>query len=269
VVNGQAGNLVYFSGYEAIVVTGSNTFAAGGTGVVASFSTGSAGIVPVDTFIPQTTWNVDPANGSGTLPLLDTTKGNVYSAEYQYLGYGMVSFYIENPTTGRLAPVHRIEYANANTQTSLRNPTLPLSVIASNGANSSALRIAAGSMASFIQGEIDLTTGTVRNSAAVARAVTTTELAVLSIRTSPIFGGRTNKFRVFLDNLAFANESTSKNSTFRVYINAPLVGAPVWTQVDSTFMYKDTSLTESRPAAKLSLRLSLGSAARGLCINNP
>jgi len=108
------------------------------------------GIAPTETFIAQTnaaastdgvsTWNADKFDGTSTSGItLDPTKGNVYQIKYQWLGFGMIRFFVENPETGKFALVHKIKYANANTEPSIDDPSLPLLLEVINTANTTNL----------------------------------------------------------------------------------------------------------------------------------
>ena len=86
----------------------------------------------VDVWYPQSEWNGDKTGW------LDTTKGNVYQIEYQWLGYGAQTFFIEN-FDGELIHVHTIKYAGQNVDTSVDNPNLPLAARVENLGNTSDL----------------------------------------------------------------------------------------------------------------------------------
>jgi hypothetical protein len=68
----------------------SNTFSFASTGVAAgTFSEVIAGADVTDTWTSQSSWNIDPVDGTGPSGLtLDPTKGNLYMIEQQANGYG-------------------------------------------------------------------------------------------------------------------------------------------------------------------------------------
>ena len=81
----------------------------------------------VDTWLPQTgttgpagttgAWNGDQLNGSGASAVtLNPQDGNVYRIQFQWLGFGAIKFWVENPNDGTWTLVHTIHYPN---QTSL------------------------------------------------------------------------------------------------------------------------------------------------------
>ena len=58
-------------------------------------------VTVTDTWIPQVSWNQDPFNGTGASGVvLDPTKGNVYKIQMEWLGFGDINFFIENPNNG-------------------------------------------------------------------------------------------------------------------------------------------------------------------------
>lgn len=95
------------------------------------------GIIAGDTpgaFIPQSSWNGDPFNGTGPSGLvLDPSYGNVYQIKYQWLGYGAQTFWIEDPVSGDFILVHTIQYANQFRQTSLGSPDVQAHLYVTNG----------------------------------------------------------------------------------------------------------------------------------------
>ena len=85
------------------------------------------GAVKVDDWTFQSNWNIDPCDGTGPSRFrLDPTVGNVYAVGYQYLGFGGITYMIENPVTTKFMPVHRIEYAGTSADTHLENPHMPI-----------------------------------------------------------------------------------------------------------------------------------------------
>lgn len=121
--------------------------------------------VPTTTIFPQSSWNIDTCRDEGTLELnylknpsgfrLDPTKGNVYRIFFQYLGFGTITFCIEQNETDRIIPVHRIKYQNLNSNPSLKNPSMKLGIgISTNGGTLGGVgKVETSSMASFLQGK--------------------------------------------------------------------------------------------------------------------
>lgn len=79
-----------------------------------------------NTFIPQTSWNVDTMIGTTTKSgkNLDPTKLNVYECKFQYLGGGDLYFYVYNDFDGRKVLVHTVRTAGTLTGTIFSNPSM-------------------------------------------------------------------------------------------------------------------------------------------------
>ncbi len=143
----------------------------------------------VNTWTYQTSWNQDPFNGTGPSGVvLDPRKGNTYKIQYQWLGFGNINFFIENPNTGGFSFVHQIQYPNINTNTSLTNPILPLYAInvSANAAGSTQMKIPC--MAAFLEGI--LVSDNIRY-AAIGTVFSATGL-VLAVRNNTTFNGLIN-----------------------------------------------------------------------------
>lgn len=135
------------------------------TGSTITVSTLRSGLNPTTTIIPQSSWNIDTCKDMGSLQQnyirnqsgfrLDPTKGNVFKIAFQYLGFGAITFYIEQNETEAIIPVHRIKYPNTNTKPSMRDPSLRIGIGIDtyNGfLNGTSATIETASCASFLQG---------------------------------------------------------------------------------------------------------------------
>ena len=166
---------VYFI-YRSIgdLTAGSFSFATGTSGVAAStISQVAAGALATDTWTPQTSWNIDKANGLGPTRFnLDITKGNVFQIQYQWLGFGAVTYFIETTATGRFRPFHRFNYANTATVPSTIQPTGHVFARVDNADTTQRHRIQSASMAAFVEGTI--------------RPLTPVKAATGSVTTSPV-----------------------------------------------------------------------------------
>ena len=172
---------------------------------------------------PQTSWNMDKFDGTGSSGVtLDTTKGNVYSIDYQWLGFGAIDFMIENPSNGESVVVNRIEYANQNTLPSVFNPTLPVSAKVTNTTNTSNITLQTPSAMAFLEGVPGSVLITM-NSISGSKTAITTETAVLTIRNKSIFQTKTNRVRIRFDFFSCSADGP-KFTTFKVIKNATLTG---------------------------------------------
>lgn len=81
--------------------------------------------VKTDTFISQSTWNLDKMNGLGPSGnTLDTSKSQIYTVDFEWLGVGRVRYGVVQK--GILIYVHEINNYNTLETVYLRNPNLPI-----------------------------------------------------------------------------------------------------------------------------------------------
>jgi hypothetical protein len=191
----------------------------------------------VDNWIAQTSWNRDKADNKTVLPKIDFTKGNVFQIRFQWLGFGLISFWIENPSTGQPVRIHNMEYANANTNPSVFNPTLPLSVKSANTTNNTDIQIQTSSLAAFIEGK-EVLLGSKNSKDNTKTGIGNTETNIITIRNRSTFASKTNRVDVELDFLGVAVDGT-KNSIIKLIKNTTLGGTPTYTNISV-----DTSVVE-------------------------
>lgn len=210
----QQDNTVMISFLSDGPKTGTFSYAGSGTSA-GSLSTVTTGVTKTSDFIAQTDWNID------TRPTLDPTKGNVYQVSYQYLGYGNIFFCIEDPDTGRFAPVHMLKYANANTSPSLGNPSMHLGLYAASVGSTTNIDVYSASMAAFSQGEVE----PVRNprSFSNVKNIGTTATNLLTIRNKRIVNGLNNQQEIEPLILTVFTES-NKGATIEIKTGATLGG---------------------------------------------
>jgi len=182
-----------------------------------------------DTWTAQSSWNVDVMDGTGPSGMtLDPAKLNVFQIRYQYLGAGAIEFFIEPPVTGRMVLVHRIQFANNNTVTSLLNPSLPFRLHAVNTTNATALSISTGSCMLAIEGENNL--AGVPWSRANTKTGITTETSILAIRMASTINGSSSQVIARVASIGAAM-SLNQNAIgiFRLTVNPTLGGTPAYT----------------------------------------
>ena len=201
----------------------------------------------VDFWTYQNSWNADRLDGSNdpnTNPsgmTLDQTKINIFQIEFQWLGAGEISFYIENEFTGKLILVHTILYANLNTLPSILNPSLPMSAFIENDGNTTNLTLKTASMGAYVEGESRILgpNNVFENSNSHS-----TETALFHVRNKSTYNSKTNKVRCFLQQLSTGNDVNAL-ATFKIYINATLGGTPSYTDINGndSVMEADTVQT--------------------------
>lgn len=169
------------------------------------------------------------AVGEDPTRYVDPTKGNVYSIQFQWLGFGEIMFRVENPLTGELEDVHSIQYANQNVVTSIANPTLPLFAQVSNTTNDTAIVLKTPSGMAFVEGAME--NPAPRHPFALSRALTaskigiTTETNVVTLQNQATFAGATNRVQAQIRQVSVGCEG-NKVSSLRLVKNATLGGTP-------------------------------------------
>lgn len=174
----------------------------------------------VDYWTPASAWN----GVWGTTPP-DTTYGRPYQIQWQWLGYGQVTYSIEDTTTGGFVTAHAIKYAGTATETSIANPTLPAHahVITSGADGGFVLRVP--SMGLFRQGAAPQNGG-LRRSQSGSISTSTTEKAVLAVRDNTTFNGRPNRTQISAELLTYsAGTPAGADITVRLRLNPGTTGS--------------------------------------------
>lgn len=227
-----AGNRVEFLAVTTEARGGTYTFGAGTTGATGAIAQTAASSPAVDNWVDRADWNRDAADGASQLPVLDITKGQVGRIRYQWLGFGMVTFDIENPFTGEFVTIHEIRYANTATAPITLQSDMPLHVETANGGTTDVMVAKSASMGAFALGELVLTGPTF--TASESASIDGTESPIFAIRVKEInLQGVTNTIRVFPQFVSLGTDS-GKVSTFRGYLNPTLTGAPTWSDIDAS-----------------------------------
>ena len=200
---------------------GTYSFAAGGTGAAASFAAPlNAGTSRTDQWFTQSVWNIDVCDGTGLSGLnLDPTIGNVYSIHSQ-LGYGVITWSIQNPTSGKLVPVHMLRPTTLTKNLTGVAHKLHWSVTSTSSTTALTLRATRGSLyTNAVNSE--------GNPLYAASSTTSvgggTETVVLSIRKRPVVNGRPNAINAHPRHTAVA-VSGNNPAIVRYYKNA-VIGA--------------------------------------------
>ncbi|MHB1953402.1 MAG: hypothetical protein ACYCOU_06595 [Sulfobacillus sp.] len=250
------GNTVEFVYNHAGGLVGTASFSPGTSGAAANFSVITTGIAPVDTFIPQSIWNIDPMNGTGPSgSILDPSKGNVYQICYQWLGFGDIVLFIEAQSSGIIQAVHHIAYANSNTIPSMQIPHGACRYFVENYNATATIGLVKGSStAAFIEGESRIigmvpsfSIGNTKNTAS-----TPTETVIISIANRDQFNGYTNQTDTILTSLTVSSTGGAA-VIVRLYQNPSSIGGNTttnfvdWIPVDrySSVVYDTTATTVS------------------------
>lgn len=237
----SSNNVVYFT-RRIPGPAGASTFAANGTGTVATIAILTAGVAVNETFIPQGSWNRDVLNGNGPSGMLaDWSKGNVFQTRYQYLGYGNAFFYVEDSKTGQFQLVHVIQNANSRTTPVLTNPNGYLLWEASNEGSATGVTLRGASCAAFLEGAENYF-GQERAVSTTRSILATTETPVLSVRPINVLNNLYSTRQMFPLRLSVATDGT-KSVVFNVYKNAALTAAQFMPVAVGSCALKDSSAT--------------------------
>jgi hypothetical protein len=186
----------------------------------------------VDTWVLQASWNGDKLLGSGDTGMtLDPTKGNVYEIQYQWLGFGMIKFSIEDSETGKFIPVHYIKYANANTTPSLYNPSFPIIWSVDNTGTTTDLIVKGSSCAGNIEGKV-VYLGPRHSIGNTKTAITSTLTNIVTIRVRSTFNSITNKIPINILRYTGAVDGT-KVVQYQIIKNTTLGGTPSYTDIST------------------------------------
>jgi hypothetical protein len=248
-----------------------------GVSDIATVTNPTPGVLPTQTFIPQSSWNIDPMNGSGTSRFtLDTSKGNVFGIGLQYLGYGNAFFSVEDPETGLLTPCHMIRNSGARTTPVVKDPHMSAMWQAINsGSLSLNITLKGVSAANFVEGKILRNVGPSFSLTAERTGVNDVGNVI-----TPIFTIRANS--IHKDRICFGeidpfnltvgsdtgNASSTTLLTVYIYKNADLGGPVSFIDVDSnrSICSYDTTATSVSTTSRTQLLKSLVLAANDSAI---
>jgi hypothetical protein len=200
---------VCFVGFVGGPLTG---FTFSSATAVAAWSQETAGQTVNRVHVKQEDWNRD------TVPWFRPQKGNVYQIRAQWLGFGNVEFYVEDPDSGKLVLVHVLKYPNQYDLPSLGNPSLKVGWFNGNVGSTVGTTMEGSSAAGFVEGDL-IYHSAPRTHAGEDLAVSTVEQNILTLRSRRDFGGRANKIPCEFIQLAMASEST-KITHIAAYRNA-------------------------------------------------
>ncbi len=211
---------------------------------IATVATTQVGVLPTQTFISQSQWNIDPMDGTGPSRFtLDPAQGNIYGVGFQFLGFGNPTFSVEDPETGLLTNCHMIRSANNRTTTIVRNPFMAARWEAINsGSAATSVTVKGASAGTFTEGIVARGIGpsfssTVERTGAAAD-IDTNLVPVLTLRANSIYQGQCCYGELEPFNLSVGSDTGNASSTtllrVLVYKNAILTGPVNFQHVNST-----------------------------------
>jgi len=142
-------------------MNGAFTFTSTGN-ATATFTVVQTGVAQTDHWTYQEDWNIDKLDGSNSIDTnpsgmtLDHTKLNVYQISLRWLGAGVISYAVEDQSSGAIVYVHREHYTNQNTRPHTDNPSFKITYVANNTTNNTNLEVYGASIYGAIEGTIHL-----------------------------------------------------------------------------------------------------------------
>lgn len=237
------------SGTFSLAQSGAGTPAAG------TFVETRAGATTTDTWIPQSEWNGDKLDGTGASGItLDTSKGNVFQIDIQYLGFGGIAFKVEvTPSSNNpdFVTVHTIKAPNNRTSVTANQPSFPFTMSAYSAGSTTDVSVSVASFAGFIEGNKKLTgprkTFFVETNGYVGSTASTYyPLFTLRNDLTHSHNGekeRANQSVVYPLSISTAHDDATP-ITFYIIRNATLLGTPSFSRYDTeTCIYVDTAAT--------------------------
>lgn len=238
------------TGTFSLAQTGAGSPAAG------SFVETLTGVASTDTWIPQASWNGDTMDGNGgSGATLDPTKGNLYSVDMEYLGFGSVNFKVEIASSGNNADwvtVHTIRFPNNQTSTNVTQPSMPFTMaVANTGTASGTVICKCGSFAGFVTGKKKVTGPRMtyyRDTNNFVGSAASTFYPLFTVRnelTYACFGTeRANQAVVNLISMSGSHDDTTPVSIYLIR-GATLIGTPSFIAFSSgkSCTYWDTAAT--------------------------
>lgn len=224
----RSGGRVYFIGDKTGARDGNYGFDAGVTGVQPSgtiaFTRDRAGKESNVQFIRQRDWNFDKGFGTGVLPNINYSNGNLYRITYQWLGYGAITFYMESNIFGEFIPLHQIKYTNQFNTPSVAQPSGRLTMVSSNKRlcsdeemNDTGSIIQVSSLSAFIQGRI--ADSKTRYSDVYSVRVQDRNKVLFVFRAKYLINNVINKEMINFDRFNFTNFSRRYMVEFSIHLN--------------------------------------------------
>ena len=219
----------------------------------------------VGEFVTQANWN------GNKCPWLDPTKGTPVQIVWPYLGYGNVSFMIQEPNTGYWVLAHTIRYANKNTVTQMSNPSIFILGFVKNSGNTSNLTMRAGSVAGFISGQRSYTADP-RWSAKNNKSAITTETNLLAIKNATTYNGVANRGLIRLLSMSVSGSAGNGIASFDLVFDPTLGGTPAYTPISGSTADNGVTITSGDSLASYDVAgttITGGTRRHSVTVDNP
>lgn len=208
------------------------------TTAIGTFAETQAGQATTEVFIPQTDWNGDKLDGTGSSEITaDWTKGNVFQIDIQYLGFGVIVFKVEtatnNSNNAEFVTVHTIKNPNTRILSNFGNPSFPFSMAVYSTGSTTNLTVKCASFAGFIEGEKFTHGNRFTYTNTLTNVGASNFHALFTFRNLYYYGNRVSQAVVNLLSITAAIKHTSPVIIYLIK-NATLLGNPNFTNYSST-----------------------------------
>jgi hypothetical protein len=230
---------IYFISRFAGTMNGTYSLSTNGGGINGSFSTVATGGTPStnEVWVTQENFTDDVLDGSKSRSnpsgmLLDTSKFNVFQIVFQWLGAGQVSFYVEDPTTGRFITFHRMKYTNQNTIPTIEHPHMRIMWISKSITSAIATTISGISGFLGIQGKNIVMDHIYSKN--FMKSIPSTLTNIMSVMCNRIFNNESVNGEMHIRYLSVSGESSNTRAIPVSLIADPVYASPypAWTLTD-------------------------------------
>lgn len=205
-----------------------------------------------DNWVAQTDWNGDKCLGTGPSGFnWNKTLGNVCQIKYPYLGYGAITFWVQNPVDATWILCHTIQYPNSSADVQVSNPSLPFYANATNSGNTTNLISYCGSVGVFLCGDRQFLgpQWCVDNTKTV-----TTELNIFSLRNATTYNTITNTGAIRLRSISISYAAAGNNTgILRLKKGVTLGGSPSFTSINGTTGDNGVTITSGNSVASFDI----------------
>ncbi len=217
-----------------------------------------------DNFVAQTDWNGDKCNGTGASGFnWNKTFGNVMQVRYPFLGYGAITFWVENPTTGAWILCHTIQYPNSTASVQVSNPSFPFFAVVTNTGNTSNLIMYVGSVGVFISGQ-RVFLGAQWAASALKNTITT-EANLFNLRNCTTYNTVSNTGLIRLRSISAVTDNGNGIATIRLKQGVTIGGSPSFAPISGSTADQGITITNGNSIASLDVA---GTGTAGTTIFN-
>ena len=204
-----------------------------------------------DSWTAQTAWNGDKCDGNGASGFnWNKAFGNVMMIRYPYLGFGDITFWVQNPATGAWILCHTIQYSNSSASVQVSNPSFPFYANVTNAGSTTNILMYVGSVGVFISGAREYLAA--QWATDNSKAAVTAETCIFSIRNCASYNGVTNTGIIRIRSISLSyNQGVNGFAVLRVRKGATLGGSPSYTPVNGSTADNGVTLTAANSIASV------------------